>query len=179
MFGSLLIQLFYAGLSKVKRARSSGHRSRTWFTGFTLIELIIVVAIICTLAAIAIPSYISSRNKAKIAVAISEIKMIEKAVLNYKAENDAFPDRLSDIGMDQITDPWGNPYRYLRIDGGKTPGLNGKRRRDKNANPVNSDFDLYSMGRDGLTVAQFTGKKARDDIVRANNGRFCDLAEKH
>jgi hypothetical protein len=35
------------------------------------------------------------------------------------------------------------------------------------------------MGRDGLTVAQFTGKKARDDIVRANNGSFYDLAEKH
>jgi general secretion pathway protein G len=178
MFGSLLIQLFYPGLSKVKRAPSSDHQSRTWFKGFTLIELMIVVAIISTLASIGIPGYIGSRNKAKIAVAISEIKMIEKAVLNYRVENDELPDRLSDIGMDQIADPWGRPYRYLRIDGGTTPGLKGKRRRDKNANPVNSDFDLYSMGRDGLTVAQFTGKKARDDIVHANNGSFYDLAEK-
>ena len=142
-------------------------------------ELMIVVAIIGTLAAIAIPSYISSRNKAKIAVAISEIKMIEKEILNYLSDNNVLPDSLSDIGMDQITDPWGRPYQYLRIDGGTTPGLNGKRRRDKNANPVNSDFDLYSMGRDGLTVAQFTGKKARDDIVRANNGKYFGLAEKH
>ena len=67
----------------------------------------------------------------------------------------------------------------MRIEGGTAPGLNGKRRRDKNANPVNSDFDLYSMGRDGLTVPQFAGKKARDDIVRANNGDFYGLAEKH
>ena len=139
----------------------------------------IVVGIISALAAIAIPSYFSSRNKAKIAVAISEIKIIEKAVLNYQAEHDELPDLLSAIDMDQIVDPWGNPYRYLRIDGGTTPGLNGKRRRDKNANPVNSDFDLYSMGRDGLTVPQFAGKKARDDIVRANNGEFYGLAEKH
>jgi general secretion pathway protein G len=102
-------------------------------------ELMIVVAIISTLAAIAIPSYL----------------------------------------MDQINDPWGRPYQYLRIDGGTTPGLNGKRRRDKNANPVNSDFDLYSVGRDGLSVAQFTGKDARDDIVRANNGNYYYLAEKH
>jgi hypothetical protein len=51
-------------------------------------------------------------------VAISEIKMIEKGVLNCLAENGEYPDSLSDIGMDQITDPWGNPYQYLRIDGG-------------------------------------------------------------
>jgi general secretion pathway protein G len=83
------------------------------------------------------------------------------------------------VGKDHLTDPWGNPYRYLRIDGGTTKGLNGKRRRDKNANPVNSDYDLYSMGRDGKTTAQFMAKKARDDIVRANDGRYYGLAEEH
>jgi general secretion pathway protein G len=163
----------------IQISSSVGYHRRTWSEGFTILELMIVVAIISTLAAIAIPSFISTRYKAKIAVAISEIKMIEKGVLNYLAENGEYPDSLSDIGMDHITDPWGNLYEYLRLDGGTTPGLNGKRRRDKNANPVNSDFDLYSMGRDGRTSPQFNGKKARDDIVRANNGRFCDLAEKH
>lgn len=175
----LFMRPFKTGLVTAKSTGSSGHPRRSWFEGFTLMELMIAVAIISTLAAIAIPSYFSSRYKAKIAVAISEIKMIEKAILNYMSENGELPDNLSDIGKDQITDPWGRPYQYLRIDGSTTPGLNGKRRRDKNANPVNSDFDLYSMGRDGLTVAQFTGKKARDDIVRANNGNYCDIAEKH
>jgi len=179
MSAKLFMQPFKTGLVKVKPKGLSGHHRRSCSEGFTLMELMIVVAIISTLAAIAIPSYLSSRYKAEIAVAISEIKMIENAVLNYMAENDVLPDSLGDIGMDQITDPWGRPYEYLRIDGGTTPGLNGKRRRDKNANPVNSDFDLYSMGRDGLTVAQFTGKKARDDIVRANNGSYYNLAEKH
>ena len=151
-----------------------------WFDGFTLIELLIVLAIIATLAAIAIPGYISSRNKAKIAMAISEIKLIEKAILDFCAENDDLPNSLSDIvRLKQFSDPWDRPYQYLRIDGGTTPGLNGIRRRDKNANPVNSDFDLYSLGQDGVTTAQFTGKEARDDIVRANNGRFYGLAEKH
>lgn len=179
MPATLFIQKFQAGFAKFKPTGLRGHHRRSWFEGFTLMELMIAVAIISTLAAIAIPSYISSRYRAKIAVAISEIKMIETAVLNYRAQNSELPDSLSDIGMNQITDPWGRPYQYLRIDGGTTPGINGKRRRDKNANPVNSDFDLYSMGRDGLTVAQFTGKKARDDIVRANNGNYCDIAEKH
>ena len=78
-----------------------------------------------------------------------------------------------------IRDPWGRPYRYLRIDGGTTPGIRGKRRRDKNANPVNSDYDLYSMGRDGKTAAQFMAKKARDDIVRANDGSYHGLAGEH
>lgn len=173
------MQPFQTGQFKRKRTDPEGYCGRPGVSGFTVIELLIVLAIIATLAAIAIPGYIGSRNKAKIAVAISEIKLIEKAILEFCAEWGQLPNSLNNIGMAQNTDPWGRPYQYLRIDGGTTPGLNGKRRRDKNANPVNSDFDLYSLGRDGETTAQFSGKKARDDIVRANNGRFYGLAEKH
>ncbi len=159
-----------------KGARAGHCRSR--FTGFTLIELMIVVAIIATLAAIAVPSYIKSRYKAKIAVAISEIKLIEKEILNFHAEFNELPDTLSQVGMGWVTDPWGRPYEYLRLDP-KTPENSGKQRRDKKFNPVNSDFDLYSMGRDGRTHKKFDNKLARDDIVRAVDGRFIDLAEKH
>jgi len=144
-----------------------------------LVEILIGLAIIGILAAISIPGFISYRYKAKIAVAITEIKMIEKAITNHEIDDGDLPDSLIEIDMEQITDPWGNPYQYLRLDGGKTPGIKGKRRRDKNANPVNSDFDLYSMGRDGKTTAQFTAKPARDDIVRANDGAYYGLAGNH
>ena len=142
-------------------------------------EILIAISIIGILTAIAVPNYINYRYKSKIAHAISEINSIEKEISYYGNSNGKLPDSLADISVDQMLDPWGNPYRYLRIDGGTTPDLNGKRRRDKNANPVNSDYDLYSMGRDGETAAQFMAQKARDDIVRANNGKYHGLAEKH
>ena len=107
------------------------------------------------------------------------INSIEKAIAVYLIRENELPDSLADISMDLIRDPWGRPYRYLRIDGGTTSGIKGKRRRDKNANPVNSDYDLYSMGQDGKTTPQFTAKDARDDIVRANDGRYIGLAEDH
>ena len=142
-------------------------------------ELLIVIAGIGILASIAVPSYLSYRMNAKIGKAILEMQLIEFAITNYVDNTGEYPDSLSDIDKDDLTDPWGNPYRYLRLDGGKTKGINGKRRRDKNANPVNSDYDLYSMGQDGKTAAQFMAKNARDDIVRANDGGYYGLAEEH
>jgi general secretion pathway protein G len=147
--------------------------------GFTLVEILMALAILGILAALAIPSFIGYRYKAKIVLAVTEIKMIEKAIITHEIEKGKLPDSLIEIDVVQITDPWGKPYQYLRLDGGTTPGIKGKRRRDKNANPVNSDFDLYSMGRDGKTAAQFTAKPARDDIVRANDGAYYGMAEKH
>jgi general secretion pathway protein G len=52
-------------------------------------------------------------------------------------------------------------------------------RRDKNLNPLNRDFDLYSVGKDGQTQTQLTAARARDDIVRAGNGSFIGKAEDH
>jgi general secretion pathway protein G len=42
--------------------------------------------------------------------------------------------------------------------------------------PINSDFDLYSVGRDGQSAPALTAKVSQDDIVRANNGGFVGLA---
>lgn len=46
------------------------------------------------------------------------------------------------------------------------------RRKDHNLVPLNTDYDLYSSGPDGASVGPLTAKASRDDILRANNGRF-------
>jgi len=44
-------------------------------------------------------------------------------------------------------------------------------------NPLNTDFDLYSMGSDGDSKGPLSAKASRDDIVRANNGDFIGRSE--
>ena len=53
----------------------------------------------------------------------------------------------------------------------------GDVRKDKNLNPLNTDFDLYSLGEDGASASPLTAKNSRDDIVRANNGAYIGLGE--
>jgi len=59
--------------------------------GFTLIELIIVVALIGILSSIAVPSMLSYSKKAHYAVALSECKKVFKDFINFYLENDMFP----------------------------------------------------------------------------------------
>lgn len=53
----------------------------------------------------------------------------------------------------------------------------GGLRKDGKLNPLNTDFDLYSNGRDGDSKGPLSAKASRDDIVRANNGAFIGLGE--
>jgi len=145
--------------------------------GFTLVELISVVAIIALLAAIAIPFYGEYIDKVRIKRTIVEIRMLEKEIIVYKMEKDQLPDTLGDIGHGTLKDPWGTLYQYLRIEGNKDLKGKGKLRRDKALNPLNSDYDLYSMGKDRKTSTNLNAKDSRDDIVRAINGGYVGLAE--
>ena len=43
--------------------------------------------------------------------------------------------------------------------------------------PINTDFDLYSMGPDGKSVAPLTAAFSQDDVVRANDGSFIGVAK--
>lgn len=142
--------------------------------GFTLIEVMICICIIGVLSSIATPMYLSYRERARVIVAVADIKTIELAVSEFSINNGELPNSLADIGRSEMLDPWGNPYQYLRIAGGETKGK-GKMRKDHFMVPVNSDFDLYSMGRDGASVSPFTAKASQDDIVRAYNGGYFGL----
>jgi general secretion pathway protein G len=141
--------------------------------GFTLLELMIVIAIIGTLAAIAIPNFIGYREKARNTVAITDIKNIERAILAFVGDNKRLPNTLVEAGLGNPSDPWGKPYVYYSV--ASVP--KGKLRKDKSLVPVNTDYDLYSMGVDGMSAAAFTAKTSQDDIVRANNGAFIGLAK--
>ena len=132
------------------------------------------MAIIATLSAIAMPVGSKYIDRARIKRAIAEIYMLEKEMTIYKMENGTYPNGLDDIGQDGLLDPWGNPYEYLNIADLNPP--RGKTRKDRFFVPVNSDYDLYSRGKDGETKKPFQNPKAKDDIVRANNGQYVGLA---
>ncbi len=143
--------------------------------GFTLIELLIVVVILGILATLAIPQLQRARERALIARAIGDINAIEVDAYTFEAGEGRFPDDLSEIDRDGLLDPWGNPYQFVRIAGPGGASI-GKLRKDQFNVPINSDFDLYSMGPDGKSTPPLTANAARDDIVRANDGGFCGLA---
>ena len=143
--------------------------------GFTLVELVTATAIIGILSAIAIPAYSDYYNKARIVRTITEIRMLATSIVAYTVSNNRQPDTLGDIGYGNLLDPWGHAYQYLNIADGDIKGK-GSFRKDRFLNPLNSDFDLYSMGADGESKPPLTTKDSQDDILRASNGRFIGLA---
>lgn len=143
---------------------------------FTLIELMVTVAIIGVLASIAIPAYQDYVGKAKMAVAIVDIRNIVRILNDYYSDNGKYPTSLAEINADTMLDPWKNPYQYLNLSDPSIKHAKGKARKDHNLVPLNSDFDLYSMGKDGASFSALTAGASRDDIIRANNGRFIGSA---
>lgn len=145
--------------------------------GFTIIELLTVVTIIGILVTMAVVKYDVVLRKAKIAKAIGDIKAIQTDLQAIEAGDLPLPASLAAIGRGAMTDPWGNPYQYNPFppDRRVPPGA----RRDRFLVPINSTFDLYSMGEDGQTVPPLNAQKSKDDIVRANDGGFIGLAEKY
>jgi len=147
-------------------------------SAFTLVEMMITVGVVGALATIAIPSYQGYVEQSKRTRAITDIATISLYLERYYTVNFSYPPSLAALGGDQPNDPWGNPYRYLAIDIVPPPNL-GAMRKDKNMVPLNSDYDLYSMGPDGLSRPPLTAAHSRDDIVRAANGGFIGPASEH
>lgn len=119
-------------------------------SGFTLIEIMVVVVILGILAALVAPNILGRAGEARITAAQSDINSIGNALDLYKLDNHAYPS--TDQGLEALVrtpggypepanwnpegylktlpkDPWGNEYQYL------SPGT-------KRA------YDLYSLGAD-------------------------------
>lgn len=86
----------------------------------------------------------------------------------FELERRALPGSLGDVGLGGKLDPWGRPYVYYNVEANGRGGA----RKDRRLNPLNTDFDLYSLGPDGKTKPQVSQKDSLDDVIRASNGRF-------
>jgi len=110
-------------------------------SGFTLVELMVVIVIIGILAAIAIPTMSKQTDKAKVKRAMAELKTMKTAIDAYRAEKGLYPttSQINDVlkenglnfGSASFKDPWANPYVYST----------------KNAAPT--AYKLVSYGPDG------------------------------
>ncbi len=113
-------------------------------TGFTLVELMVVIAIIGFLAAVIVPRFFEQIGKGQRAAAQIQIKNIEGALGMYFADQYSYPDSLSALVPKYIkkipNDPWGNPYFY------------------SSTSQHGQDIDIASYGADG--VAGGSGKNA-------------------
>lgn len=145
--------------------------------GFTLLELLLALAIVGLLGGISIPIYAAFVERANVAQAIADIGMIDMRIERFVSNNFRPPDSLDELPGAAPADPWGRPYQYLRIAGNATPGLTGRLRKDRNLVPINSDYDLYSVGADGDSRPPLAARPSRDDIVRAADGSFVGSAE--
>ena len=91
-------------------------KSITSPTGFTLVELMVVIAIIGILAAVVLPKLLRNIGKGQRAAAQVQIRSFEGALDMYYADNYKYPDPLSVLVPDYIkkvpNDPWKNPYFY-------------------------------------------------------------------
>lgn len=247
--------------------------------GFTLVELMIAIAILTILAGIGVPQYVSALRVAKVAKARQELVTISHAIDSYTATHGGqLPLTLYQVGFGGRRDPWGIRYCYLNYRDGTGDGLDwairaglvdpnavqssggagsgdgeggvrtgsfvvasfrrrlgqdpfagpvaveagdatvrnlasavtaalprpsdsneaaelagsllraGKftffagvageatRRRDRYMFPLNTDYDLFSLGADGATAVAIGSQLSLDDVIRAQNGGYFGLA---
>ena len=116
---------------------------------FTLVEMLLVLVILATLAAIVIPKMAGRSKQAQVTAAKADISSIEMALDSFEVDNGYYPKSLTDLNDQPANaanwkgpylkksvplDPWGNNYIY------ENPGKHG-----------NSGYDLLSGGPDGRT----------------------------
>jgi general secretion pathway protein G len=142
--------------------------------GFSLVELITVMGILVALAATVLPFFSGYIKTVKNGRSVADLRTIDKAVTAYILDKNSLPVQLTDIGTaaNQL-DPWGRAYIYqnLAIDSSKALMY------EYDVEPLNTDYDLYSTGWDGLSDVQYDVNGSGNDIARHNNGTFVGLRD--
>lgn len=164
------------------RRRPPRHHQRRGLTslltsrrGFTLIEMLMILGLIGILATIAVLVYGNITERTRIARAMADIVTIDSEISTFEMTNERLPNDLSEINRATFLDPWGNPYEYLNF----AVSGNANCRKDHALHPLNTEFDLYSKGKDGQSQAPITSSQSRDDIIRANDGQYVGLASNY
>jgi len=136
------------------------------------------LAVFGLVAAIALPSFAAIIERQKVGQAGRDMADIAMLIERYRTLRFSLPETLADLGPNANIpkDPWGRDYQFLNFKS-PAPGVNGRIRKDHNLHPLNSEFDLYSLGKDGDSRAPLTARASRDDVIWARDGAFVGLAE--
>jgi general secretion pathway protein G len=134
-------------------------------------DVIAVLALALIGASFAIPAFTGYVERSRVARAVSDIGTVSLKLHQWQRSGRTLPQTLAEAGITAV-DPWGRPYVYLRAADASRSQL----RKDGELVPLNSDFDLYSLGPDGISALALPAAPSRDDVVRAANGAFIGVA---
>ncbi|MEK8024236.1 MAG: prepilin-type N-terminal cleavage/methylation domain-containing protein [Candidatus Hydrogenedentota bacterium] len=162
--------------------------------GFTLVEMLIAVAIIGILAVLSIPRILYALETSRVARAVAEIRAFHEEIEVFRTTHvGGVPIDWSTFHKGSVPkDPWGNDYIFNSFNStiamplvplpilpaGVSNGLNTSlaRRRNGSLAPINSKYDLFSEGADGDWLQFLIAAVSQDDVIMANDGGYIGLA---
>jgi len=137
--------------------------------------MLTAVVIIGILTAIVLSKSSQASDLANVQRAILDVGELQALIDDYAMTAGQWPASLAEIGKGEAKDPWEHNYRYRPF----VDGLPANARRDRFLVPLNTTYDLFSIGRDGLTSKNLARAEAQDDIVRCNDGGFVGLGSQY
>ena len=120
--------------------------------GFTLIELMIVVAIVAIIAAVALPQYFGSIRKSRRADAIAALNQIAQAQERWRANNSTYTTDLSSAGLN-VTTPTSSGYYTLAIGAGPTGTTYAATASAAGAQLADTRCTSFTLTMNGATIA--------------------------